>query len=548
MALDSLPMRAHRVLAAFLLTAAVAGCSSAGPADPVEDASSAPTGGSTGALAGATPEAPSAAGSLGLVEGWGPTAAELERAATLVARLSTPELAGQVMVVPWSGTRAPTALLRRYRPGGFIWFSDNVVSPAQVRRVNRTLRRASDREWPLFLGIDQEGGTVARLDRGVTRLPSFMTAGAARAPRLTRAVAEASGRELRALGFTANFAPVADVTAGPTDPTIGSRAASSSPEQAGIHALASARGLADAGLVAPLKHFPGHGSVRADSHATLPRQPRGVAALRRTDLRPFADAVRAGTSAVMTGHLDVRAVDPGVPASLSRRVVHGLLREELGFEGLVVTDSLSMGAVTRSHTPERAAVQALRAGSDVLLMPGDVPRVHAGLVRAVRGGTLPRARLEQAAARQVALLLHHRTATGAPPGTARRAALAWSRAAVTVTGGPCRGRLVGRAVAPVGDRSAVRAFVPAARAAGLRVTPRGSRVAFLRPGGAAHRAPVTVAVDAPWVLARTRSRVEVAAYGDTPLAMRAVAEVLAGQRRAPGRLPVPVAGSRRRGC
>ncbi|WP_110182866.1 glycoside hydrolase family 3 N-terminal domain-containing protein [Nocardioides solisilvae] len=540
-------MRALRVLATYAVAAALAACSGAAPDGATDAGPTAPP----SALAPSDPTAADPAdpaSALGLVEGWGPSAGELDAAATLVAGLTLRELAGQVIVAPWSGTRAPTGLVGRHHLGGVIWFGDNVVSPAQVRRTNRALRRATaDRGWPLLVGVDQEGGAVARLDRGVTRLPSFMTSGAARTPRLTRDVARASGRELRALGFTAVFAPVADVTIGPADPTIGARSASSSPAQAAVQALAASRGLADAGLVSPLKHFPGHGSVRADSHHTLPRQTVPLPRLRERDLRPFSEAVAGGASAVMLGHLDVRAVDPGVPSSLSRRVVDGLLRRDLGFQGLVVTDSLAMGAVARQPA-DRVAVRALRAGADVLLMPEDVSRAHAGVVRAVRAGVLPRRRLEQAAARQVALLLHHRAARGAPPGTARRAAAAWSRAAVTVATGPCSGRLVGRRVTPAGDARAVRAFVPAARAAGLRVGRGGTRVAFLRPGGRAVPAAVTVAVEAPWVLARSRSRVELAAYGDTPLAMRAVVRVLVGRDRAPGRLPVRVPGVARRGC
>ncbi|WP_114422330.1 glycoside hydrolase family 3 protein [Nocardioides houyundeii] len=485
---------------------------------------------------------------LGLAEGWGPTADELDEAATLVGDLTLTQLAGQVLVADWSGTRPPVEMVRDLHLGGVIWFSGNITSADQVRRANRALRRADDRPWPLLVGVDQEGGLVERAGGVVTGLPSFMTGGAARRPDLTRAATAATGRELRGLGFTANFAPVADVTVGAADPTIGTRAASSDPALVAEQVLAAARGYADAGLVSTLKHFPGHGSVREDSHVTLPVQPRSLAQLQGRDLVPFRDAVAAGSSSVMVGHLDVRAVDPGVPASLSRDVVTGLLRTDLGFDGLVVTDSLAMTAVTRSYGPARAAVRALRAGADVLLMPADPVVARNGIVAAVRRGDLTRRRLEQAAARQVALLMHHRDARGAPPGSARPQALAWSRAAVTVLSRTCQGRLVGRRVQPVGDRDVVAAFTAAARSAGLRVGPRGTRVALLRSASRSVRADVAVAVGAPWVLAGSSARHLVATYGTTPGAMRALVEVLLGRRPAPGRVPVEVADVPARGC
>ncbi|MEO5854197.1 MAG: glycoside hydrolase family 3 N-terminal domain-containing protein [Nocardioides sp.] len=485
---------------------------------------------------------------LGLVTGWGPTADELDRAARLVGRLALPDLAGQVIVAEWVGTRAPTRLVRSLHLGGVIAFGANVASTGQIRAVNRTLSRAVPRDWPLFLAVDQEGGLVQRVQGDATRFPAFMSAGAARRPALTRAAARAGGAELRGLGFTVDFAPDADVTTGPEDPTIGSRSAGSDPGVVAEHATAAARGLLASGVVPVLKHFPGHGSVPADSHLSLPVQTRTLHRLRAADLVPFRVGIDAGLPAVMVGHLDVRNVDPRVPSSLSRRLVMGLLRSELGFQGLVVTDSLSMTGVRATHDGAESAVQALLAGVDVVLMPPDPAYARAGIIRAVRTGGLSRGRLEQAAARQVALLLHQQGTTGRPPGSGVAASRALSGAAVTVVAGPCRGRLVGRTVRPVGDPVAVARFVAAARAAGLPVRRRGTRVAFAGYGEGAVRADVAVAVDSPYVLGPSRARVKIATYGDTPGAMAALVEVLTGAARAPGRLPVAVAGRAPRTC
>ena len=193
--------------------------------DPESDQ---PTSGeSTKAGVEASEPPPTPAEQLGLVEGWGPTSAQLERATTIVGRMRLPDLAGQVIVAEWRGTAAPVAMVRSLHLGGVIAFADNVASTQQIRGVNATLNRAVRRNWPLFLAVDQEGGIVERIKSDATRFPTFMSAGAAGNPGLTRKAALASGAELRGLGFDVVFAPDADVTSGVGDPTIGSRSAGS---------------------------------------------------------------------------------------------------------------------------------------------------------------------------------------------------------------------------------------------------------------------------------------------------------------------------------
>ena len=541
---------------------------------------------------------------LGLTEGWGPDRAELDRAARATRRMRLPDLAGQVIVAQWRGTSAPVDMVRGLHLGGVIAFDSNVVSAAQVEGVNTALTRRVSRPWPLFLGVDQEGGVVERLRSVATRFPTFMSAGAAGDTTLTREAYRASGEELRGLGFTVDFAPDADVTSGPGDPTIGSRSPSSDPERVAEHVVAASAGFAESGVLPVLKHFPGHGSVPADSHVTLPVQSRSRAELDRIDLVPFRAAVEAGAPAVMVGHLDVRAIDPRVPSSLSRKVVTDLLREEMGFGGLVVTDALDMAGVTRGRDPGRTAVQALRAGSDVLLMPPSPAVARTALIRAVRSGTLPRRRLEQAAARQIALLRHLAGTSGAPIGSARAASQRLSAQAVTVVSGACTGRLVADSVHAYGDAGAVGAFTAAAGRAGLPVLARRAAPAKLttaRPEperrkkerkpafrkrhrawakaekvrvrklaawtaredarlsvgtqigfNGFHDAPVdgdiAVATDSPWVLGRVGAPTRIATYGDTSGAMNTLVEVVLGRAEAPGRLPVSVAGVERRGC
>ncbi len=590
------------------LSLVVSACSG----DPARDEPSAESSAeATAAEAGSDAEAtepPTPAERLGLVEGWGPTQAELERAASLVAEMRLPDLAGQVIVAEWSGTAPPVAMVRKLHLGGVIAFADNVASTRQIRGVNATLTRAVRRRWPLFLAVDQEGGIVERVKGDATRFATFMSAGAAGDARLTRNAARASGAELRGMGFDVVFAPDADVTSGPGDPTIGSRSAGSEPEAVIEQVGAAVEGYAASAMVPVLKHFPGHGSVPQDSHLTLPVQTRTRQQLSRRDLAPFAAAVEQGMPAIMVGHIDVRAIDPRVPASMSRTLVTDLLRTELGFDGLVVTDSLSMAGVQASYGAARSAVQGLRAGNDVLLMPPSPEAARSAIVAAVRRGTLQRSRLEQAAARQIALLLHQaddgRQRRGRRPGAGRAASRALSTGAVTVVQGPCSGRLVGPAVSPAGDAVAVANFAVAARAAGVTVLLRraapaglssaeppperkkresrrafrqrkqawrarerrreaglarfvaaedarlagGTGIGFSGYGDAPADGEVAVATDTPYVLGAVSAPVRIATFGDTPGAMSALVDVLLGRAQAPGSLPVTVAGVERDGC
>lgn len=487
--------------------------------------------------------------------GWGPSAAEIARARSLVGRLSLRERAGQVIVASYRGTGAPSALVNRLHLGGVVAFSENIRSAAQIGSSNRALQRSAaraGRRWPVMVGVDQEGGQVARVGSGATAFPALMTAGAARDPGLTRAAYAASGAELAGMGFNVDFAPDADVTSGPSDPAIGSRSVGSSPALVAEHVLAAAHGFASSGVLPVVKHFPGHGSVTTDSHVGLPVQRRTLGDLRRRDLVPFRAGIAAGLSSVMVGHLDVRAVDPHTPSSLSPEVVTGLLREQLGFRGLAFTDSLEMAAVTDRFGSAGAAVRAVKAGEDVLLMPPDPRAARDALVAAVRGGRLPQARLDQAATRMVALLLHQRARGARPRPAASSGAVSQrlSAAGITSVAGACSGRLVGRQVRVTGPASAVARFRSAARAAGLRVArTKGTRVRLVGYDGRAVRGDVVVALDTPYVLGRSRARLaKVATYGDTSGAMHALVAVLLGRAKAPGRLPVEVAGVSRPGC
>ncbi|MET1058512.1 MAG: glycoside hydrolase family 3 protein [Nocardioides sp.] len=492
-------------------------------------------------------KAPSPAAKRAEVPGRLPSAAETRRAARRVDAMSLPELAGQVIVAKYKGTDAPVRLVRRLHLGGVIAFTENVTSPEQIGRVNREL--AAKVRRPLLIGVDQEGGSVARVTGDATRFPTFMAAGAADDTRLTRAAAYGSGAELLGMGFDTVFAPDADVTIGPADPAIGARSAGSRPALVARHVVAAGQGYQDAGVVPVLKHFPGHGSLTTDSHVALPVQKRTRAQLDKVDLRPFREAIDQDAPAVMVGHIDVRAIDPGRPASVSRKVITGLLRHDLGFRGLVVTDSLGMDGVEKQYPGGRGAVAALRAGADVALMPDDAAEARASIIRAVRDGRLPRARLEGAATRMLATLIHRNAGdhTPASPGARQGSSTRLSKAALTVVAGPCSGRLVRDGIRVVGPSPQADRLRAAARQGGLTVG-EGTKVVLVPRGGKAARGSVVVALDTPYVLRRSDARVKVATFGDNYAVMRNLVDLLLGRTTAPGRLPVTVRGVPRTGC
>ena len=304
----------------------------------------------------------------------------------------------QLLLVGFPGTTAGavSAGLVDRGIGGLLLFRRNVVSAGQVRALVAALKGRA--EIPLEVAVDQEPGTrVARL-RGIVRAsPSARELGRLPADRVER-YGLATGRDLAALGITADLAPVLDVTGAGRDGVIGDRSFGADPATVSRTAVAWRRGLAAGGVAAVGKHFPGHGATTVDSHRLLPVVGASMARLHDHDLAPFRAAIRAGLDAVMVAHLVVRAVDPRTPATLSPAVVGGLLRDRMGFDGLVVSDALEMGAIAGTLPLPVAAERALAAGIDQLTLSGhtQVPAVLDHLAEAVTAGRLSRARVREA--------------------------------------------------------------------------------------------------------------------------------------------------------
>ena len=337
-----------------------------------------------------------------------------DRVAGLLKGMSLEEKAGQVLMGFFRGEKVSPALkstLERVRPGGFILYAStgNIVSVEQVAELTASLQEAalSARGLPLFIAVDQEGGRVNRLTKGVTVFPGNMALGAAGDPALAERSARVTSRELRILGITANFAPVADVQSNPANPVIGTRSFGSDPAAVARLATAMVKPAAEEGVLCAAKHFPGHGDTSVDSHAGLPTDSHPRAVLDKVNLAPFSAMVRAGVPAIMTAHVVMPELDNGnpLPATLLPKA-YSILRQEMGFRGLAVTDSLGMKALDLYWSIEETAVRALQAGADLLVFgadpghePEEIERVHRAVVGAVLTDRITMARLDEAVRR-----------------------------------------------------------------------------------------------------------------------------------------------------
>ncbi|MEV5513763.1 glycoside hydrolase family 3 protein [Streptomyces flaveolus] len=309
----------------------------------------------------------------------------------------------------FTGTTAPDWVLRRLGEGlaSVGLFGRNIASDEQLAALTAQLR--AERE-DVLVAIDEEGGDVTRLEvRTGSSFPGNLALGAVDDVGLTRQVAAELGRRLAACGVNLNWAPSADVNSNPGNPVIGVRSFGAGTDLVARHTAAYVTGLQSAGVAACTKHFPGHGDTAVDSHHALPRIDVDASVLAERDLVPFRAAIAAGSRAVMSAHILVPALDPDRPATLSRRILTDLLRGELGYDGLIVTDGMEMRAIAGTYGIERGSVLAVAAGADAICVGGGladeetVRRLRDALVEAVRSGELPEERLADAAERVRAL-------------------------------------------------------------------------------------------------------------------------------------------------
>ena len=375
----------------------------------------------------------------------------------------------------------PPAWLRRQLAAGLgsvALFARNVTDPQQLAALTAALREDNP---DVLVAIDEEGGDVTRLEAGSgSSWPGNLALGAIDDPALTRDVARELGRALASCGINYNWAPSADVNSNPGNPVIGVRSFGADPELCARHTAAWVEGLQSAAVAACAKHFPGHGDTAVDSHLGLPVVDADVDLLRSRDLVPFKAAIRAGAKAVMTAHIVVPALDTDRPATLSRAVLHDLLRARpadggLGYDGLIVTDGIEMGAIADTYGTAEGTVLALAAGADAICIGGGladeetVLHLRDAVVEAVRGGRLPEQRLADAAARVRSLGAWATAGAGAADRTEPDLSIGLraARRALRVVRSP------GRPYAPVTERPYVASFSPVANIAVGDRTPWG---------------------------------------------------------------------------
>ena len=327
---------------------------------------------------------------------------------TMIAEMTIEEKVGQLIMVGFEGTQANEAIethIRERFVGGVVLFSRNIQSPQQTAELTNELQRlagATARQIPLLIGIDQEGGWVIRLKEGATVLPGNMALGATNSTELAERAGEITAVELAAVGVNLNFAPVMDVNNNLDNPVIGRRSFGESPELVSRLGIPYIRGLQRNGVLATAKHFPGHGDTTVDSHFELPTVSHDLERIHALELQPFRAAIDADVAAIMTAHIVYPAFDANRPATLSPTILTDLLRKELGFDGLLITDDMEMKAIDDRYQSGEAAVMAVEAGADIVMVlwtPTKQIEVFDALLSAVKSGRISQVRLDQSVER-----------------------------------------------------------------------------------------------------------------------------------------------------
>lgn len=328
----------------------------------------------------------------------------------MIAKMSMREKVGQLFIVEpeeMIGNQQaevvgaiPKEALEQYPVGGIIYFAHNLISKEQIKNMIQISQSYS--KIPLFISIDEEGGRVARVSKllEIPEVPSMKEIGESKDSKKAYEVGQIIGTYLKELGFNLNFAPIADIMTNTENQVIGDRSFGEDVDLVSEMVAEVVKGLQEQDISATLKHFPGHGDTKEDSHLGYAYSYRTLEELREAELIPFQRGIDEGVDFVMTGHISLPSIlKDDTPASLSKEITTALLREELGFEGVIVTDALNMGAIQNHYTAKEAAVAALEAGADIILMPADFKEAFDGVMEAVESGAISEERIEESVRR-----------------------------------------------------------------------------------------------------------------------------------------------------
>lgn len=314
----------------------------------------------------------------------------------------TPEALTGYTRVTQSGDTTKAAI-EQWPVGGIIYFSTNLVSTDQTTEMIENIQSFSQSATGrrLFIGVDEEGGSVARAadSLGTTQFDDMSVYGEKGDTQEAYNIGSTQAKDLTALGFNVNFSPVADVLTNEDNTVVKDRSFGSDPELVSSMVSQVVKGLTDGGMLCAPKHFPGHGSTGGDTHDGFASSDRTLEELESCDFKPFEAAIEAGAPMIMVGHMTMTAIDPDNPASLSEPIVTGLLRDELGYDGIIITDALNMGAISENYTNADAAVKAVSAGCDMLLCVSNISSVVDALTEAVSDSTITEERIDESVTR-----------------------------------------------------------------------------------------------------------------------------------------------------
>ncbi|WP_075620015.1 beta-N-acetylhexosaminidase [Paenisporosarcina indica] len=326
--------------------------------------------------------------------------------AALLEEMTLEEKVGQMIVAGISGTTATKntrSLINDYHVGGIIFYASNMKNSKQTLQLLNQIKKTNEQNsLPLFLGIDQEGGRISRLPKEITKLPTNEETGKINNPSYSFNLGSILGQELNAFGFNLNFAPVLDVNSNPDNPIIGNRSYGNDPGIVSELGIQTMKGLQSQQVISVIKHFPGHGDTAVDSHLKLPIVDKSLKELNQMELIPFKQAISNGADIVMIAHILLPKLDPKFPSSMSKPIIKDVLRKQLGFNGVVITDDMTMKAITDNFDITSSSVESIKAGSDLILVAHDYAKIVSvinSIEHAVKTGELSEDRIDESVER-----------------------------------------------------------------------------------------------------------------------------------------------------
>ncbi|ULT59541.1 beta-N-acetylhexosaminidase [Neobacillus drentensis] len=332
----------------------------------------------------------------------------------VISKLSLEDKIGQMIFAGVSGTTMDAnakQLIGQFHVGGIIFYKYNFETPAQVIQLVNQLKAGNSSSLPLLLGVDQEGGRVTRLPGGLVNFPPNKQIGQVNNPDFSYKVGTLLGRELKEYGLNLDFAPVIDINSNPNNPVIGDRSFGNNAEIVSKLGVQTMKGIQSQNVITTIKHFPGHGDTSVDSHLDLPIVNKSLKELKELELIPFERAINQGADVVMVAHILLPQLDKTNPGTMSKAVMTDLLRKQLGFTGVIITDDMTMGAITEHFDIGKASVASVKAGSDIILVGHDynnVVKIISSLKTAVQNGEISEQRLNESIERIIKLKRNYR--------------------------------------------------------------------------------------------------------------------------------------------